>query len=167
MAELYSRTAGLRAIGLRFFTVYGEGGRPDMYIFNTLKRIWNEDEVEVFGDGSMQRDFTYVGDIVNGIVKAMNSEARRHTIFNLGNEHPVTLTELIKVCERVVGKDARVKYKEKPSTEVSLTYANTSKALNELQWNAEIDLSEGVKKTWDWLKKLPGELSGLKVSQQR
>ncbi len=154
MAGLYSKISGLRAVGLRFFTVYGPGGRPDMSIYNFLRKIEKGDEIVLYGDGSMKRDFTYVDDIVDGILGCiqLNLQTGEHRIYNLGNNHPITLHTMIQSCEEVVGKKANIVHKPIPVGEVPITYADITKANTDLQFSPKMDFKQGLQHTWEWIQ---------------
>jgi UDP-glucuronate 4-epimerase len=160
MAGLYSKISGLKAIGLRFFTVYGPGGRPDMSIYNFLRKIEKGDEIVIYGDGSMQRDFTYVEDIVDGILGCtqLNLEKGEHRIYNLGNNNPITLHELIQSCETVVGKKANIVHKPIPVGEVPITYADITKANTDIQFSPKMKFMEGLYNTYEWIKEMSKDI---------
>jgi UDP-glucuronate 4-epimerase len=152
IAEMYARSSGLNAVGLRFFTVYGPGGRPDMGIYNFLTKIMDGDEVTVYGDGTMERDFTYVDDIVSGIVSCLGLKSCDHRIYNIGNNNPVQLKELINVCEQVVQRKANIKYAPVPPGDVFRTFADVKKAQKDLGYTPQVTLQEGITKTYEWIK---------------
>ncbi len=156
MAKMYSQLFGLETIGLRFFTVYGPGGRPDMSIYNFLCKIRDGQEITLYGDGSMKRDFTFVDDIVKGICACITVPLQKgeHRIYNLGNHNPIDLNTLIQSCEQVVGKKAMVVYKPTPVGEVPITYADISKANKELGFSPSTPFDIGLQKTYEWLQTL-------------
>ena len=127
-AKTYSQLYKIKTIGLRFFTVYGPHGRPDMAPYKFLKSIKNGTPIEKYGDGTSSRDYTYVDDIVSGIIGAMFSNNINHDIYNLGNSKPVTLNSFIETCEKVCGNKANVINKSMPLGDVPHTFANINRA---------------------------------------
>ncbi len=134
---------------LRFFTVYGEGGRPDMAIYTFAERIMSGSQLEVFGDGNAKRDFTYVGDTVAGIWAALNSKAGFGT-FNIGNSDARTVKEMISLLEKNLGKKAKVKYANAKKEDVTATLADISKAEKELGFSPKVSLEQGMEKFTQW-----------------
>jgi nucleoside-diphosphate-sugar epimerase len=130
---------------LRYFTVYGPAGRPDMSIFRFLKSIMENKTIEIFGDGSQSRDFTYVDDIARGTIKALKPLG--HEIINLGNNQPVNLMKVIAIIEEYTGRKALYEYKEFPKADIPATWANIDKAKSLLDWQPAISLTEGIKRT--------------------
>lgn len=156
LVQFFCNTNKLKSIGFRFFTVYGPGGRPDMAIFNFLCKIKKNEPVTIYGDGSMKRDFTYVSDIVDGIYNSIFLELKlgEHRIYNLGNNNPTSLKELIKMCENVVGKQAIIINSNIPIGDVPITYANIEKARQELGYIPKVELVEGLKIVYKWISDL-------------
>ena len=154
LVDMYCRINKLKAIGLRFFTVYGPRGRPDMAVFKFLKNISIEKEIIMFGDGSMERDYTYIDDIIAGIVNAckLKLENGMHKIYNLGNNSPIKLIDFITLCEKITEKKAIIINKEAELGDVNITYANIDKAKNELNFNPQIKFEDGLKETYNWIK---------------
>lgn len=144
----YHHIHGIDTAVLRYFTVYGPAGRPDMSIFRFIKGIAEEETITVFGDGSQSRDFTYVGDIARGTILA--SQLSGHTTINLGNDTPVVLTEVIKIIEKHLNKKAKIKYEDIHSADVKQTWANIDIAKSKLNWTPSIDIEEGVRNTVNW-----------------
>jgi UDP-glucuronate 4-epimerase len=155
LVSLYCKNYNIKAIGFRFFTVYGPGGRPDMAIYNFVTKIQNEQPIIKYGDGSMERDFTYVDDIVNGIINSIklkkSMQSGDHKIFNLGNNTPIKLNELINICEEIVGKKAIIIQKDIPVGDVPITYANINKAKKELNYNPTTSIKEGIEHMFQWI----------------
>lgn len=151
--NLYCKIGNIKAIGLRFFTVYGPRGRPDMAPFIFLKKIINGEEITMYGDGTMERDFTYIDDIVNGIINclSLNIENGIHKIFNLGNNKPVQLIQFITECENVVGKKAQICIKPVPPGDVPITCADITTAMCELNYKPQVQLHTGLELTYKWL----------------
>lgn len=151
--ELFARTYfqlyGIKNIGLRFFTVYGPRGRPDMAPYKFLNAINNGDKFKKFGDGTTSRDYTYIDDIVNGIIAAVdNIKNIECEIYNLGNSNPVTLNEFISTCENISGKVAIYEQIEEQLGDVPHTFADISKAKRDLDYNPKTSLSDGLKQLY-------------------
>jgi UDP-glucuronate 4-epimerase len=153
--SFFCKTYDLQAIGLRFFTVYGPGGRPDMAIFNFLDKIQNDEPIIMYGDGSMERDYTFVLDIVEGIYNCFKVKLNKgeHKIYNLGNNSPVKLSKLISICENVTGKKAMIIQKDVPIGDVPITYSNIDKARNELGYNPTTNVETGISEMYKWMQK--------------
>ncbi|RUM58203.1 MAG: nucleotide sugar epimerase [Persephonella sp.] len=143
---------------VRYFTVYGPAGRPDMSIFRFIKWIDEGQPIKIFGDGTQARDFTYVDDIARGTILAMKPVG--YEIINLGGgKNPISLKEIIKKIEKLLGKKANIQYLRPNKADMKETWADISKAEKLLDWKPEIDIEEGLKRTvkWylenkDWLK---------------
>jgi UDP-glucuronate 4-epimerase len=146
-ARTYYQLYGIKNIGLRFFTVYGPRGRPDMAPYKFLNAIKNGEKFKKFGTGETSRDYTYIDDIVAGIIGALdNKKDIECEIYNLGNSSPVTLNEFISLCEKISGKIALYDQIEEQLGDVPHTYADISKAKQDLEYNPKITLEEGLKK---------------------
>ncbi len=149
MAYSYHYLFGLDISVLRYFTVYGPSGRPDMSIFRFVKWIDEGKQLELFGDGSQSRDFTYIDDIAAGTVKALKEVG--YEIINLGGgKSPHTLNYVIARLEELLGKKASIEYRAFLKTDMTETGADITKAARLLDWKPETDLDEGLKKTVDW-----------------
>jgi UDP-glucuronate 4-epimerase len=146
----YCQLYNLSFIALRFFTVYGPGQRPDLAIHRFVKAIHNGDAITLFGDGSTSRDYTYVTDIVRGVVAAVNYSATKFEIINLGNSYTVSLAQLVEAVEKVVGKKAVINRQPEQPGDVPRTYSDISKAKRLLNYQPETGLDEGLKKFYDW-----------------
>jgi len=145
-AKTYSQLYDLNLIGLRFFTVYGPRGRPDMAPYKFLKAIKDGTKFQKYGDGTSSRDYTYVDDIVSGVVASLqNKKQVKCEVYNLGNSSPVSLNEFISLCEKVVGKKANYDQIENQLGDVPNTYADISKAKRYLDYSPKIKLEEGLK----------------------
>jgi UDP-glucuronate 4-epimerase len=153
---------------LRFFTVFGPRQRPDLAIHKFTRLISNGHPVPVFGDGSTSRDYTYVDDIVGGIVAALD-KCDRYRIYNLGGSEPVTLTHLLQELERAIGKQAVIDRRPSQPGDVERTFADLTRSSAELGYRPKTSLAEGLRKFVAWyreyghLYKLPGNGSGAKV----
>jgi len=148
MAYTYHYLYGLDVTILRYFTVYGPAGRPDMAVFRFIKWMMESVPLEIFGDGNQKRDFTYIDDIARGTIKALIPLG--YEIINLGNNHPHTLSEVIQVMGKYVGKKVRSNYKEFHQADMQATWADISKAKELLNWHPQFSLEEGIKRTVDW-----------------
>ena len=152
-AKTYTQLYDISCIGLRFFTVYGPRGRPDMAPYKFLKAIHEGKEFEKYGDGTSSRDYTYIDDIVSGIISALNNDNIKCNIYNLGNSNPITLNEFISLCEKVVGKKAKYKTIENQLGDVPHTFADISKAERDLNYRPTTTLVVGLRKTYNRLFK--------------
>jgi nucleoside-diphosphate-sugar epimerase len=159
MAYTYHYLYGLDVTILRYFTVYGPAGRPDMAIFRFIKWIREGVPLEIFGDGNQKRDFTYIDDIARGTISALKPLG--YEIINLGNNHPYKLSEAIELIEKYVGKKAEFRYKELHKADMKATWADIDKAKELLGWQPQVSLEEGIKKTvewtknnWEWIRKI-------------
>lgn len=150
MAYTYHYLYGLDVSILRYFTVYGPAGRPDMATFRFIKWIMEGVPLEIFGDGCQKRDFTYIDDIARGTISAL--KPLRYEIINLGNNHPYKLSDAIGLMEKYIGKKAHFKYKEFHKADMQATWADIDKAQALLNWRPKVSLEEGIKKTVEWMK---------------
>jgi nucleoside-diphosphate-sugar epimerase len=144
----YHQLFGLDITVLRYFTVYGPAGRPDMSYFRFIRWIDEGDQVIVYGDGAQTRDFTYVDDIVDGTIKALSPVG--YEIINLGNNHPHSVRELISMIEEGLGKRAKIRYMPVQRADASTTWADINKAKRLLDWEPQVTLQEGINKTVEW-----------------
>ena len=144
----YHHLYGIDTAVLRYFTVYGPAGRPDMSIFRFIRGISEGEPITVYGDGTQQRDFTYVSDVARGTVAALDLQG--YEIVNLGNENPVSVNEMIATIEKWVGRDAQIEYEERHLTDPLLTWADIRRAKRLLHWTPEVDLGEGIRRTVEW-----------------
>ncbi len=152
MAYSYHSLHGLDVTVLRFFTVYGPAGRPDMSLFRFVQWISEGREVVVFGDGTQRRDFTYVGDVANGVRAALTA-ARGYEIINLGSDKPIVLNDAIRLIEQLVGREAAVRHEPRHPADVEATWADISKARRLLAWQPETDFAAGVGELVDWYRR--------------
>ena len=151
MAHAYHHLFNLKLIGLRFFTVYGPFGRPDMAYFSFTKAIDAGEPIEVFNQGNMKRDFTYIDDIVDGICLAMRSNIN-YGIYNLGNNKPEALMDMIRLLEHHLSKKALIHYKPLQPGDVLETYADLTKSHQDLGYTPKISLQQGLEKFINWYK---------------
>lgn len=153
-ANVYHKIYGLSFVGLRFFTVYGPWGRPDMAPFLFTEAIINNKTINVFGNGELYRDFTYIDDIVNGIVKVVYSDFEgKNELLNIGHGSPVKLLDFIDIIETELGKKADKKFCGMQKGDVYTTYADTEKLEYFVGYKPKIDLKEGIHNFIDWYKK--------------
>ncbi|HID80032.1 MAG TPA: NAD-dependent epimerase/dehydratase family protein [Aquifex aeolicus] len=159
---VYHYLYGLDVSIVRYFTVYGPAGRPDMSIFRFIYKIIKDEPIEIYGDGNQSRDFTYVDDIADGTVKALKPIG--YEIINLGGNNPYSLREVLELLEKFLGKRAKVTYRDFHKADLKATWADISKAQKLLGWKPKVSLEEGIRRTvkwfkenWNWVKniKLP------------
>ena len=167
MAHTYSHLYGLHCTGLRFFTVYGPWGRPDMALFLFTKAILEEKPIKVFNHGRMQRDFTYIDDITEGIVRIMGrlpepdptwngdnpdpgTSYARYKIYNIGNSNPVELMEFIGVIEKMLGKKAEKEFLDLQPGDVPATYADIDDLVKDVGFKPETSIETGIKQFISW-----------------
>lgn len=151
MGYTFSHLYKIRFIGLRFFTVFGPRQRPDLAIHQFCKKIQNDENISVYGDGSTLRDYTYVGDIVKGIMAAMTYDQSIYEIINIGNNRPVKLSELIEVIEKVLHKKATINRLPEQPGDVPVTFANIEKAKTLLHYEPTTSLEEGIDQFYQWM----------------
>ena len=149
--HVYHHLYGIDAICLRFFTVYGPRQRPDLAIHKFTGAILRGDPVELYGDGHTQRDYTFVDDIVRGIVAALNIPAG-FEIINLGGSEAVSLRELVKLIEQAVGRPATIRWLPAQPGDVPLTHADISKAKRLLGYAPEVSINQGIPRFVDWFR---------------
>ena len=144
----YHHLYGLDITVLRYFTVYGPAGRPDMSIFRFIKWIAEGEPVTVYGDGTQERDFTYVDDIAKGTLKALRPLG--YEVINLGSDRPVSLRHIIALLEDLLGKKAEIVYQSMHPADVPATWADISKAKALLGWEPRTPLDEGLRSAVEW-----------------
>lgn len=166
LAHSYHHLYGMEVAGLRFFTVYGEYGRPDLAIFKFTKQILLGKPIDVYNNGKMARDFTYVGDIVDGVVSALNKKDLGYEIYNLGGDNPVSLMKFIQLIEKYLGKKAKLNMLPMQAGDVKETSADISKARRELGFKPKIKIEEGLKVFVEWFLENKAWLLKLKESKQ-
>ena len=158
IAHSYSHMFGLPTTGFRFFTVYGPYGRPDMALFKFTKAILAGEPIEVYNNGDMQRDFTYVEDIVRGIIALLDKSAALqpnrvpYEVYNIGNNAPVQLMEFVSAIERELGKKAQVVFKPLQPGDVQNTYADVTALQTDTGFAPATSLESGVKAFINWYK---------------
>ncbi|MBW2738329.1 MAG: NAD-dependent epimerase/dehydratase family protein, partial [Deltaproteobacteria bacterium] len=173
MAHAYSHLYGMHCTGLRFFTVYGPWGRPDMALFLFTKAILEEKPIKVFNHGRMQRDFTYIDDIIEGVVRIMarlpepnpawngdnpdpGTSYARYKIYNIGNNNPVELMEYIGVIEKVLGKKAKKEFLDLQPGDVPATYADIDDLIKDVGFKPETTIETGIKQFILWYNEYYG-----------
>lgn len=152
LGHVYSHAYGVRFIALRFFTVYGPRQRPDLAIHKFTNSILRGEKIQVFGDGSTRRDYTYVGDIVRGILSAMEYRRSMYEIINLGSHLPVGIMELIRQLERTLQRKATVEFLPGQPGDVPQTYADISKAKALLGYQPTTSLETGLEEFCQWFR---------------
>ncbi len=154
IAEYYSHLYKIKSIGLRFFTVYGPWGRPDMATFIFTKNIINGKPINIFNYGKMKRDFTYVDDIVSGIYGSINLKMKKlHKVYNLGNSKSESLLEFIKLIEKNLNKKAKKNFLPLQPGDVPATFADISESTKDLKFAPKTKIKEGIPRFIEWFKK--------------
>lgn len=162
MSHAYAHLYGLPSTGLRFFTVYGPWGRPDMAVYSFAKAILEGSPIRVFNQGTLRRDFTYVDDIVSGILGAIghvpkaSDGAAPHQIYNLGNNRPETVSRLVAVLEDAIGKPAIIRHEPMQAGDVTATCADIEESRRDLGFSPSTSLEQGVRRFVDWLRDYQG-----------
>jgi UDP-glucuronate 4-epimerase len=152
LGHVYSRLFGIRFVALRLFTVYGPAQRPDLAIHKFVKAISKGEPITMYGDGSSSRDYTFVDDIVQGLIAAAQYYRTDFEIINLGNNYSISLRELIKAIEEVTGKQSIIEQLPEQTGDLPKTFADISKSKALLGYNPQTKLIEGVNKFYDWFK---------------
>ena len=151
--KLYNQLYDMNIIGLRFFTVYGPRGRPDMAPYKFLNSIINNKPITKYGNGETFRDYTYIDDIISGIIASLKLNDSGFKIYNLGNNTPITLNQFIDTCEKVAKKKAIIKLLQNQKGDVPCTYADITLAKKELNYNPKTSLEDGLTNLFNWLNK--------------
>jgi len=169
MAHTYSHLYQLPCTGLRFFTVYGPWGRPDMALFLFTKAILEDKPIKVFNNGKMQRDFTYIDDIIEGVVRVMGrlpeanptwngdapdpgTSSAPYKVYNIGNNNPVELIEFIEVIESVLGLKARKEFMDMQPGDVTATYADVDDLMADVGFKPATPIETGIERFVEWFK---------------
>lgn len=170
MAHTYSHLYNIPTTGLRFFTVYGPWGRPDMAYFSFTKDIFDGNKIKVYNNGEMMRDFTYIDDIVEGIVRLLDnppvlnlnwdrvnpdpsSSYAPYRVYNIGNNSPVKLLDFINTIEKLIGKKADIEYLPMQQGDVHATFADVSDLKEAIGFNPSTSIERGLKEFVEWYKK--------------
>lgn len=152
----YRDLFGLGVFALRFFTVYGPRQRPDMAIAKFLAAVAAGKSITLFGDGSSRRDYTFIDDIVAGVVAAIERVApSAYELINLGNKQTISLRELVAAIERVVGKPAAIEWAPMQPGDVPVTFANIARAQALLGYDPQTRIEVGLARQWDWVQRRP------------
>jgi len=158
MAHSYSHLFGLPATGLRFFTVYGPWGRPDMAYFSFAEKMRRGAAIPVFAEGLLTRDFTYIDDIVEGVVRLLfkptpgSAASAPHTVFNIGNHSPVRVLDFIQTLEQVMGVEAHKQFLPMQPGDVPATHASIDKLRDWVDFAPTTPLATGLARFWDWYR---------------
>jgi UDP-glucuronate 4-epimerase len=169
MAHTYSHLYGLCCTGLRFFTVYGPWGRPDMALFLFTKAITEGRPIKVFNHGKMQRDFTYIDDIIEGVVRVMarlpepnpawrgdnpdpGTSYAPYKVYNIGNNNPVELLEFIEEIEKALGREAQKEFLDLQPGDVPATYADVDDLMQDVGFKPETSIATGIRRFIDWYR---------------
>lgn len=156
MGHVYHKLYNIDMVQLRFFTVYGPKQRPDLAIHKFTKMILEDKPIPFYGDGTTKRDYTYIDDIVDGILKSMNylfNNENVYEIFNLGESHVVSLKEMVETIESALGKKAILDIQPMQPGDVDKTYADISKAKAMIGYDPQTNFSEGIRKFVEWYKR--------------
>src|SRR5438093_139006 len=154
LCSTYSHLYQLRVVALRYFTVYGPRQRPDLAIHQFTRRIYSGQPIDQFGDGTTQRDYTYIDDIIQGTMAALDYEGPLFDIFNLGESETIRLKDLISAIENALGKKAKINRLPEQSGDMSLTCADISKARRLLGYNPSTRFSDGLPRFIDWFLRM-------------
>jgi len=157
LSHSYAELFGLKQTGLRFFTVYGPWGRPDMAYWLFTDSILKGKPIPIFGGGTLRRDFTYIDDIVDALVRIVetpfpNESGAPHRIYNLGNSHPEAVMDLVRAIESATGRTAKIEQAARPPGDVDETYADIARAHRDFGFTPRIRLPEGIVRFVEWFR---------------
>lgn len=158
MAHAYSKLFSIPVTGLRFFTVYGPFGRPDMAYFKFTKKILAGEPIQIYNRGDMMRDFTYIDDIIQGVENILcnppekNDKGAFYKLYNIGNNKPVKLMDYIETLERCLGREAKKEYLPMQPGDVYQTYADVTDLMRDYDFKPETSIEEGLQKFVDWYR---------------
>lgn len=156
MAYTYSHLYHFPTTGLRFFTVYGPAGRPDMAYYGFSEKILKGEPIRVFNQGDMYRDFTYIDDIVEGVYRILNNppapgeDGDQYKVYNIGNNHPVKLMDFIETLEKALGKQAQKEFFPMQPGDVYQTYADVTELIRDFDFKPETSIAEGLGRFAEW-----------------
>src|SRR5438445_10561375 len=150
LCSTYSHLYQVRVVALRYFTVYGPRQRPDLAIHQFTRKIYAGQPIDQFGDGSTRRDYTYIDDVIQGTMAALQYQGPLYDVFNLGESETIQLKELISAIEHALGKQAKIRPLPEQPGDMPLTYADISKAKKLLGYNPTTQLSDGLPRFIDW-----------------
>ena len=158
MAHAYSKLYHIPVTGLRFFTVYGPFGRPDMAYYKFTQKILAGEPIQIYNQGDMYRDFTYIDDIVQGIENilcnppAENQKGAFYKLYNIGNNKPVKLMDFIETLEKCLGREAKKEYLPMQPGDVYQTYADVSDLMRDYDFKPSTSIQEGLEKFVEWYR---------------
>lgn len=152
LAHAYSEIYGIDLIGLRYFTVYGPMGRPDMALWTFTESILNQTPIYLFGHGKLKRDFTYIDDAVNLTLAISEKNVKGSNVYNVGSDRPINIANFLRSLEKIIGKKAKIKYTEVQRGDVNFTHASNDKLLSEISKFEFTKLDFGLKCWFDWYK---------------
>ena len=152
----YSKMFNINCTGLRFFSVYGPWGRPDMAAYIFTKSLFENKIIDLFNYGRMERDFTYIDDIIQGVILLIKSKKNKkklqHTIYNLGNNKPEPLLKLLKLLEKFTGKKAKIKKTGMQTGDVKFTYADIKESKKDFKFYPKVKIEKGLSEFVNWFK---------------
>ncbi|MFX0017323.1 MAG: GDP-mannose 4,6-dehydratase [Promethearchaeota archaeon] len=149
-ADYYYREYGIPITCLRFYTVYGPRGRPDMAIYKFYNLIFLNKEISIYGDGEQLRDFTYISDIIEGLILAGEKNESKGEIFNLGYSNPISVNNLVDKMYKITNKTKKVKYIQKQKGDVNITHSDINKAIRILGFRPNVDIDKGLMLQYQW-----------------
>ena len=155
----YRHLYGIQTTVLRYFTVYGPGGRPDMSIFRFVRGISEGRTITVYGDGNQQRDYTYVDDVARGTIGAL--DLCGYNTINLGNEKTVAIIDVVRMVEEQVGRKAIIDYREMHPADPFVRWADVGRARKLMDWSPSVDIEEGIRRTVNWYMECRGWAADL------
>ena len=156
MAYSYSKMFGIKTTGLRFFTVYGPYGRPDMSYYLFTEKMYKGEVIDIYNNGDMFRDFTYIDDVVEAVARLLNVQPSKdendvyHKIYNIGCGNPESILDVVENLEKCIGKKAKTKSLPMPKGDMILTYAKTNELEESIGFKPKTSLEEGLKKFIAW-----------------
>ncbi|MBO6587236.1 MAG: GDP-mannose 4,6-dehydratase [Gracilimonas sp.] len=153
LGHVYSHLYDIRFLALRFFTVYGPRQRPDLAIHKFLKLMSEEKEITLYGDGSTRRDYTYIDDIIDGVMAAVSYDGSQYEVINLGNNQTIELLELVEAIEKASGITAKKTFGPEQPGDVKQTWSDVNKAFKILKYNPNYNLANGLESFSKWFKK--------------
>lgn len=145
----YHHLFGLNVTALRFFTVYGPRGRPDMMAYKVLENIFHGAQVPIYNDGNMHRDWTYIDDVASGVVSAVERPLG-YEVMNIGRGEPTLLLDFVKQIEILTGREAQLNPEPMPAADIPYTFADITKARRLLEYDPAVSVTEGVTRFWEW-----------------
>ena len=149
-ADYYFKEYSIPITSLRFYSVYGPRGRPDMVVGKFFDLVLQNKELIIYGDGEQLRDFTYISDIINGLILASEKKESSGQAFNLGWSNPISINQLVNKIYDIANKPKKVKYKEKKKGDMDITHADITKATKVLNYFPQVPIDDGLRKTYEW-----------------